>query len=84
MTRVVFADGDDWRELTADVWAAGQATVVTRRGTAVLLDLEWPQPRFLRVPVEGGHHMPSFDCGWLPIERSLLVVTPCGVVLDMP
>lgn len=82
MSGVIFADGDEWRDLSEDVRRAGRVTVVTRRGTAVLLDLVGRDPRYLRLPLEGGHRMTFFDCGWLPIDGAEVVATPCGLVLD--
>lgn len=82
VTKVIFADGDEWADLTVAVHTAGRSTIVTRRGSALLLDLEGPEPRYLRVPLEGGHRMPFFDQDWLPISGAALTVTPCGVVVD--
>lgn len=79
---VIFADGDPWRDLTSELSDAGRTTVVTRRGTAVLLDLNRSDPQYVRVPLEGGNQMPYFDSGWLPIAGSVPTLTPCGLVLD--
>ena len=73
--RVIWCDGDRWRNLT-DEAAAGQVTVISTNGTTRFLDTQ--ERRHGRMAIEGGHAMGS-DGEWRPMESFDL--TPCGVVI---
>ena len=75
--KVIWRDGDRWRNLTGEAVAAGQVTVISESGATRLLDIE--QKRHGRMAIEGGHSM-RFDGVWRPMGSFEL--TPCGVVIE--
>jgi hypothetical protein len=77
MAELLWRDGDAWCDLTERVGVTGTATVVSRSGTAVLLDVG--RRLYRRVPLEGGRRLPV-DLVWLALGTFAL--TPCGLVID--
>lgn len=74
---LLWADGDLYRVLTDDIVAAGTATLVSRRGTARLIDVT--RGLHCRLPLEGGNRL-LFDQAWMSFTH--LHVTPCGATLE--
>ena len=77
--RVVWRDRDQWRDLTGEVEAAGQVTMISENATARFIDFD--RRRHIRRPLEGGNVLFG-DGSWMPFQSAS--VTPCGVVLDHP
>lgn len=76
----IWTTGDPWRNLTAELAAAGSVTLLTKNGTAHILEAKGGVWRWARVPKDGGHLMPG-DLVW----HTLLTeshVTPCGARMD--
>lgn len=77
--KVIWQDGDPWRDLGLDVRAAGEATIISRHGATRFLDSELR--RQCRHPGPSAHLM-DFDAEWLPLGAWRL--TPCGLSISHP
>lgn len=75
--RTIWAAGETWRHLTAEVVVAGGATIVSEKGTSRLVDTTRREQ--MRLPQPGGRRLFG-DSMWLPYD--VLEVTPCGVVIE--